>query len=691
LVQIDNPAVTGTRVTYWPEANWNGVDGFAYAVDDGNGGTASAEVTVKIDPVNDAPEFSSTPETAAVEQSVYTYNVSASDIDNDTLTMTAPTLPAWLALTDNGNGTATLSGAPTADGTFTVVLSVSDGQAEDTQAFNIEVAALPTSEPDPPVDPDPLPVNHAPTVKTIETLTATEGATFQYQVVASDADEDPLEYSLFNNSSWLTISAVGVIGVSPEGGTLPYDASGVYSLRVTVSDGSDSTAEDFILVVNNTNRAPVISSYSPEGDQTLSVGDQLAFTVAAYDPDGDTLNYFWSATVGKMTTSTSSAQAVYTATTAGDVAVRLVITDQFGDSASLSWDVQVSAVPTDSGTPDTPDPGDTTTPSTPETPAAPDTEAPLITATVIGIEGDNDYYRSVVKLVVEASDNVKVTKIVYSKDSADAVEVADDYVLITASIDGSHSYSIYAVDSSGNVSETITPSFMIDQTKPVIDDITIRVGAAEYTDTDNDDSIDLGATPSSNPVIYAAVTDAGSGVSGSDLSITFNNGAELSVTATQSNSSGTTSSGTTGTSAGAYDISYTTLGSSQINTGTTVVKISAQDLAGNEVEETFNIVTEALAEGYAYPNPADPSLGQPITFAVGLSAATQIQISVYDENARMIKSIVYDGQEGNNTITWNGVNEFGSLIGNGLYPYRVIDLASRQVLAKGKLVVIRSR
>ncbi|MDX9956225.1 MAG: putative Ig domain-containing protein, partial [Anaerolineae bacterium] len=78
-----------------------------------------------------------------------TATVTAADADlvfGDTLTLTATTLPAWLTLTDHGDGAsltlATLSGTPTgADGgSHTVVLRVTDSEGLfDTQSFSITV------------------------------------------------------------------------------------------------------------------------------------------------------------------------------------------------------------------------------------------------------------------------------------------------------------------------------------------------------------------------------------------------------------------------------------------------------------------------------------------------------------------------------------------------------------------------
>jgi hypothetical protein len=91
---------------------------------------------------NVAPGFTSAPVITATQDAPYTYTATAQDDNGDTLTITAPTLPAWLTLADHGDGTATLAGTPTiADlGDHVVVLHVIDsGGLADTQTFAIMV------------------------------------------------------------------------------------------------------------------------------------------------------------------------------------------------------------------------------------------------------------------------------------------------------------------------------------------------------------------------------------------------------------------------------------------------------------------------------------------------------------------------------------------------------------------------
>ena len=87
-------------------------------------------VTANYTSVEVAPSFTSTPVTTVDEDALYIYNITATDPNvGDTLTITATTKPAWLTFTDNGDGTAVLTGTPTNAevGSHDVVLHVSDG------------------------------------------------------------------------------------------------------------------------------------------------------------------------------------------------------------------------------------------------------------------------------------------------------------------------------------------------------------------------------------------------------------------------------------------------------------------------------------------------------------------------------------------------------------------------------------
>ena len=88
------------------------------------------------------PFFRSDALTEAKAGLTYTYAIVADDGDLplDTLVITAENKPVWLAFTDNGDGTATLSGVPPVTGTFAIELKVTDGSLnEKLQQFELVV------------------------------------------------------------------------------------------------------------------------------------------------------------------------------------------------------------------------------------------------------------------------------------------------------------------------------------------------------------------------------------------------------------------------------------------------------------------------------------------------------------------------------------------------------------------------
>ena len=114
-----------------------------YATDAGGGtsGTATANVTV----ANSKPTIDVSNATAAGDYSdaIVPFTVTATDADGDPLTFGqgTPGLPAALALSDHGDGTATVAGVlDTASGTYQPVLAVSDGTDTDEGTATIVVA-----------------------------------------------------------------------------------------------------------------------------------------------------------------------------------------------------------------------------------------------------------------------------------------------------------------------------------------------------------------------------------------------------------------------------------------------------------------------------------------------------------------------------------------------------------------------
>jgi hypothetical protein len=151
--------INGGGAEYTPAQDFNGTDSFNYTVSDGNGGTATATVTINVTSVNDAPSFTKggnqTVNMNAGAQSVsWATNISKGadnengqtlsfevTNDNNNLFSTKPSIAP--------NGTLTYESAPDAFGSATVSVTLKDngGSANGgqdtsaTQTFTINVTA----------------------------------------------------------------------------------------------------------------------------------------------------------------------------------------------------------------------------------------------------------------------------------------------------------------------------------------------------------------------------------------------------------------------------------------------------------------------------------------------------------------------------------------------------------------------
>ena len=242
--------------------------GVTLTVIDVAGETGTQTFTIVVTPVNDPPAFTSTPVTSGTQDVAYAYAITATDEESAPLTILATVRPAWLAFTDDGNGTASLSGTPgSADiGTHDVTLTVSDGVTTITQTFQIVVGD----------------VNDAPEFTSTPITAATEDALYTYAIVTSDADAGAmLTISQTVLPAWLTFTDNGD-GTATLSGTPTNAHVGSHPVTLGVSDGTLSATQMFTIVVTNTNDAPTFTSSAP----TSATQNALyAYAITTTDPD----------------------------------------------------------------------------------------------------------------------------------------------------------------------------------------------------------------------------------------------------------------------------------------------------------------------------------------------------------------------------------------------------------------------
>jgi hypothetical protein len=217
------------------------------------------------------PSISGAPSSWVYVGSPYSFRPVATDPDSTSLRFTIANKPAWASFSTS---TGQLAGTPTTVGWWTDIrIAVSDGVS--TRALNS--FSIRASRRD----------NTAPVIAGSPATAALIGATYVFQPAASDAEGDPLRFSIANKPAWATFNAVSG-GLS---GTPTAASVGTYAnITIMVTDGSKkvSLAPFSITVSSSSNRAPTISGTPPAA---VTAGQAYAFRPVAADADKNALGF----------------------------------------------------------------------------------------------------------------------------------------------------------------------------------------------------------------------------------------------------------------------------------------------------------------------------------------------------------------------------------------------------------------
>lgn len=276
-VSIATPPAGGTasvlddgRIRYVPLASFTGSDSIVYTVDDGNGGTDSATVSITVVSSNTPPEAFADSATTTQGQAV-SIDVLANDVDVDgnalTITSVSPGSDGATSITSGGVTYTPAVGFSGSD-SFSYTISDNNG-GEDTATVAVTVSAA---------------VNSAP-VAVADTTTTPQATTVNIPVLAndSDADGDALSVSITTGpaNGFAVIAADNSINYEPAPAF-----SGTDSLEYAVSDGNggtDAATVSITVVAVVTNTPPVAAADAAVTDQDQAV----EIEVLSNDTDAD--------------------------------------------------------------------------------------------------------------------------------------------------------------------------------------------------------------------------------------------------------------------------------------------------------------------------------------------------------------------------------------------------------------------
>jgi PKD repeat protein len=228
--------------------------------------TDSETIQVTVNEVNQAPVLAAIGDQSGAVGVAVTFDANATDADipSNTLTFSLDAgAPAGATIDPN---TGAFSWTPTGAGAFPVTVRVTDNGTpalDDFETITINVSAD----------------NAPPVLGAIGNQTVDEGSLLSFTATATDADGDPVTFSL-------GAGAPAGAAITPGGDFTwtPTEAQGpgVYMITVTASDGTLTDSETIDVTVNEVNLAPVLD---PIGDKTVDEGTQLSFTATATDAD----------------------------------------------------------------------------------------------------------------------------------------------------------------------------------------------------------------------------------------------------------------------------------------------------------------------------------------------------------------------------------------------------------------------
>ena len=232
-------------ISYTPAANYSGADSFSYTINDGQGGSATAAVSVTVTDVNDAP-VAAADAAATSEDTPVAIAVLANDSDGDSATLTPIVVsgPANGSATVQADGSVTYAPAANFNGTDSFTYKASDGAAESgVVTVTIAVEA----------------VNDAPVVGVDSYSLDEDGSLFVADPGvlgnASDAEGDSLSAMVVTGPAHgaLTLNADGSFSYTPDAN---YHGADSFTYRAT--DGVVDSAEATVtLTINSVNDLPV--------------------------------------------------------------------------------------------------------------------------------------------------------------------------------------------------------------------------------------------------------------------------------------------------------------------------------------------------------------------------------------------------------------------------------------------------
>ena len=271
------------------------------------------------DPNNLPPVLQAIGDKSVDENATLTFDVNATDPNNEPLTYLAQSLPSGATL-DSQTGDFAWTPSYTQAGSYSVTFRASDGNSSDSETITITVSN----------------VNRPPVLGAISDPSVDENDLLTISVSATDPDGQALTYSV----SGLPNGAV--FASQTFTWTPAYDQAGTFAVTFTADDGQAQDFQVVTITVINVNRAPVFSAID---NKSVWSDDPLTFTVNATDPDGEAVTYSASAIPSGSTFTTQTFDWTPAPAQIGSYNVIFYASDgQLQDSEAITITVNVDSL-----------------------------------------------------------------------------------------------------------------------------------------------------------------------------------------------------------------------------------------------------------------------------------------------------------------------------------------------------------
>ena len=243
--------------------------------------SAEALVALTINPVADAPKFTTGANFSVAENQKDVTTLKATDADGDEVSYSQAGDDAASFNLDTASGVLTFKEAPDYEtkNAYAITATASDGTNTTDQALTIRVTNV---------------NDIAPEFTSEASFSAAENQTAIGTVTATDAEGDSVTFTVSGTELEITSAGVLTFVTEPD-----YETKTSYSATVTASDGVNSTEQVIAVAVTNVN--DIAPEFTSEASFSAAENQTAIGTVTATDAEGDSVTFTVSGTELEIT------------------------------------------------------------------------------------------------------------------------------------------------------------------------------------------------------------------------------------------------------------------------------------------------------------------------------------------------------------------------------------------------------